>query len=348
MDENRPNSMVQVAVPQHSKQDFLKAVADALGEYQWPSGSIQSIDPNRAKLVYLWGNRIKGTATGSWTAKVNGSPKITVNGKEVNIQDGTPYGGELPTAQFDVLVINDNSAIPYWAKEFTTIGFEGDNFVPYSSNSVKENEVDGDNSGNPLSAWMKNGNQITDNILLPLAQELSENAAMAYLALNIVPPEVIQQSLSMFSDMQFNSRDTAVSSRNSVSAEPTPVLIPFYVLEFNFEGKQYHIAMMADGKGVIKGQIPPVRKESKTPQEIVDEEMPDKIKQAKMVKWGWILGVVLFFVVNLTVAIVFLIAWAIGYWFVKKPINDRLKELEQEQSDKIQENAELLRRQLTK
>lgn len=348
MDENRPNSNVQVAVPQMSKHDFLRSIAETLGSYQWPKGSIECINPDNAKLIYLWGNRFKGSAEGIWTAKVNGSPKITINNKEVNIQDGTPYGGALPNVQFDLLVINDNQATPYWAKEFIKIGFEGNDLQPYSIIETNGNVTEGDNSGNPLSAWMKNGNEITDNFLLTLATDLSENTAMAYLALNIVPPEVIQQSMNIFNDMKFNSRDVAVSSRNSVTEDPVPVLIPFYVLEFKFEGKQYHLAMMANDRNIIKGQIPPARKESKSPQEIVEEEMPDKIKQAKMIKWGWLIAIVLLFAVNLTVTFIFLIIWAIGYWLIKKPINDRIKELEQEKTDNMHETATLLKKQLTR
>lgn len=348
MDENKPIKQVQVAVPQMSKQDFLRCIADTLGTYQWPNGAIESINPDNTKLVYLWGNRIKGTAEGTWGAKVNGDHKITVNNKEVSIQDGTPYAGVVPQIQFDLLVINENQSTPIWAKEFCKVGFVGENYQPYSSVNTSGGQIEGGNSGNPLSAWMKHGNEITDNFLLPLATDLSENTAMAYLALNIIPAEVIQQTMNMFSGMKFSSRDVTVSSRNSVVDEPSAVLIPFYVLEFNFEGKSYHIAMMADNRCIIKGQIPPVKKINKTPQQIVEEEMPDKVKQAKFAKWGWVLAILLLLVVNLTVAVIYLIAWVVGLWILKKPVNDRIKELEQQEVDNSQKTADLLRKQLTR
>lgn len=347
MSENKSPQQVQVAVPQISKQDFLKGIAETFGSYKWPKGAIECINPDDAKLVYLWGNRIQGTAEGKWGAKVNGNHKITVNNKDVPIQDGTPYAGVVPQMQFDLLVINDNQATPSWAKEFCKVGFEGENYQPYTSANTNGGQIEGDNSGNPLSAWMKNGNEITDNYLLPIATDLSEDTAMAYLALDIIPAEVIQQSMNMFKDMKFNSRDVTVSSRNSVAEDPVPVLIPFYVLEFQFEGKKYHMAMMADSRCLINSQIPPQDTE-KTPGEVVEEEMPDKIKQAKLIKWGWILAVILLFVVNLTVAVIALIAWAIAYWFIKKPINDRKKELEQQSASNSQKTSSLLHEQLTR
>lgn len=195
---------------------------------------------------------------------------------------------------------------------------------------------------------MKNGNEIVDNFLLPVASDLSKNTAIAYLALNILPAEVIQQSMNIFNRSDFNSRDVSVSSRNSVTEEPTPVLIPFYVLEFEFEGQAYHFAMMADKHGTIKGKVPPVKGQDKTPEQIVEEEMPDKAKKVRMMKWGWILAILLLFVVNLAVALVYLVAWGIGYWFLKKPINNRISELAKQEADDSRKTAELLKKQLTK
>ncbi len=50
--------------------------------------------------------------------------------------------------------------------------------------------------------------------------------------------------------------------------------------------------------------------------------------------------------VNVKIAFVYLIAWAIGLWFIKKPINDRIKELEQDDANDKQATAALLKKQL--
>lgn len=342
------NQQVLVAAPQITKHDFLKCISDTLGTYKWPKGSIESIDPDKTKLVFLWGNRFKGKAEGSWSAKVCGTCNITVNKKEVCIQDGTPYSGPIPQVGFDLLVINDNDTTPYWAKKFSKIGFVSDNFQSYSFVEETGGIIEGKDSGNSYSVWAKNSNEIVDRFMFPIATSLSEDTALAYVALNIVPPEVIQQSMGVFNGLKFASRDVSVSSRNSVEEDPTPVLIPFYVLEFQFEGKEYYIAMMADKRYSLEGQIPPAKDTEKTPQQIVEEEMPDKVKQVKLLKWGWVFAIVLLFMSNLTIAVGYLILWGIGYWFFKKTINDRIKELDQQKADNTRKTAELLRKQLTR
>ena len=348
MEESNITTPMQVAVPQVTVQDFIHLNAQKLGNYRWSQGAIESIDPSKIRLVYLWGNRFKGKAEGSWSAKVNGTHTITVNKKELNIQDGTPYSGTIPQVEFDILVINDTPATPEWAKYFCKVGFESENFQPQSYVSESGGVVEGDHSVSPHSGWMKNGNAIVDSYLLPLANDLSRNTAMAYVALNIVPAEVIQQSMNLFNNLDFNSKDVTVSSRNSVTDEPTPVLIPFYVLEFEYEGKPYFMAMMADKKGLVNCQVPVENATAKTPEQIVKEEMPDQVKQVNMLKWGWLLAVVMLFVANFSVAAICLVLWAAGYWYMKKQIDNRIHELLEQEDIEARKTTELLRRQLTK
>lgn len=347
MEENNALQQVQVALPQVTKQDFFKTISEVCTTYKWPKGAIECINPDKTKLVYLWGNRFVGNAEGSWTAKADGTSTIKVNKNEVKIEDGTPYSGPVPQIDFDLLVINDNQATPYWAKDFCKVGFQSDNFQPYSSVAATDGVVEGDDSSNPHAAWMKNGNDIVDNYMLPIAKDISENGAMAYAALNIFPPEIIEQSMQLFSGMKFGSRDVKVSSRNSVLKDPTPVLIPFYLLEFEFEGKTYYLAMMANSNYSLKGQLPPV-KDAKTPEQIVEEEMADKVKQAKIVKWGWVLSILLLFVASFKVAVIYLIIWAITNWFVKRSIKSRIKELKNLSAEEDRRTGELLRKQLMK
>ena len=147
--------------------------------------------------------------------------------------------------------------------------------------------------------------------------------------------------------MKFNSKDVAVTSRHNVKEEPTPVLIPFYLLEFEFEGKAYYIAMMADNSFTLKGQIPPIKEPKKTPQQLVEEELPDKVKKIKMIKWGWILAIILLFISNLTIAAVYLVFWFAAKWYFNKDINNRIKELELEAAENAKESATLLMKRLT-
>jgi hypothetical protein len=346
MENNKSNQQAQVAVPQLSKQEWLENLAELLAEYQWPKGAIECLDPDNTKLVFLWGNRFKGNAEGGWTAKVNGSFKLTINDKEVTVKDGTSYSGGIPSSEFDLLVIDEDPSMPYWAKDFYEVGFENENLEPYSSIAQLGGVIEGSASNNPLSAWMRKGNAIVDRHLMPTAIQFSENGAIAYNALNLFPTEVIKQSLNMFSKMTVHSRDVEVASRHNVTEDATPVLIPFYVLEFNFEGKQYHLATMADGKHLTKGKVPPVPEDYKTPQEQVEEEMADKIKQVKLLKWGWIVAIILLFVFNLTVAVIWLIVWGGGYWYMKRSISSRLNELTRIEEDNDKKIAAKIKKQL--
>ena len=343
---NLNNQAHQVAIPLVDRQTFLNEIVETLSSYKWPKGSIECIDPSKVRLVFLPGNRYKGKAEGTWTAKVDGDKEITVNDNQVNIPDGTPYSGTIPEIDFDVLVINDNDATPYWAKGFTTVGFVAMNYQPISYIDSVDGVIEGDDSGNPHMSWMKHGNEITDRFLLPYAAEFSSNGAVAYLALDIVPAEVIENSFDLFNQIKVSSRDIAVSSRNSVSEDPVPVLIPFYVLEFQFEGKNYHLAMMADASTAIKGQVPPVAQEDLESEQVVSEEKNESANQPIMIKWGWILAIVLLFIGGILLGFIALIIWAIAKWKWNKKTNERIEELDNQKATKAQDIADRLRRQL--
>lgn len=346
MDATNLNKQHQVAIPLVDRQIFLNEIVETLSSYKWPKGSIECIDPSKTRLVFLPGNRYKGKTEGTWTAKVDGDKEITVNDNQVNIPDGTPYSGTIPEIDFDVLVINDNDATPFWAKGFTTVGFVAMNYQPMSYIEAVDGIIEGDDSGNPHMSWMKYGNEITDRFLLPYAAELSSNGAIAYLALDIVPAEVIEKSTDLFSQIRMSSRDIAVSSRNSVSEEPVPVLIPFYVLEFQFEGKNYHLAMMADASTSMKGQVPPVAQEDLESEQVVTEENSESTIQPIMIKWGWILSVVFLLLGSFLFALVVLIIWAIAKWKWNKKTNEHIEKLENQKVVKAQDIADKLRRQL--
>ena len=76
--------------------------------------------------------------------------------------------------------------------------------------------------------------------------------------------------------------------------------------------------------------------------------MPDKVKKAKMIKWGWILAVILLIICNMTTAVICLALWFAAKWYFNKDINNRIKELEQQAEEKIKRNATLLKKQLEK
>lgn len=348
MEEIKTTQQAMVAVPRASRKDFLETMASTLNESNMPEEAIQCLNPDNVRLVYVKGNLFKGMAEGSWSAKVQGNHNINVNGKKADIKDGTVFSGQIPGIPFCLSIINENQATPYWAKFFVKFAFKGEQFMPYSYVASSGGTLEGEDSENAYSTWMKYSNQIVEDFLLYHAEELSQDAGVAYVALNIVSPEVVKQFNTLFKG-KFSSKEVKLtSSRNSVTEDPKPVLIPFYVLDFQFEGNPYFIAMMADVDGAITGQLPPINKNPKTPEQILEEEMPDKVKKTKIIKWCWLLAIVLFLLTSFKIALVYLIAWAIVYTIYDRPVKRRFHELLLKDVDRSSRIKEKLKKQLLK
>ncbi len=344
MEEKVTAQNVLVGAPQISKKEFLQIIANDLSDYQWPNGAIECMNPDNVKLVFIRGNLFVGSAEGSWNAKVQGNHTITVNNQKTVIKDGTHYEGLIPKSEFRLSVINDNQATPEWAKFFCQYGFKSDKFMPSSFLASSGGLVEGEDSANSFAVWMKNGNKIVDECFLPMAEKISKHLGIAYASLNIISPEDLNKT-SIFNDYTFSSRDVTVSTRNSIAEDPKPVYIPFYYLDFQFEGKPYYIAMMAESNSVVKAQVPP-KDNAPTPMEILEEEIPEMRKKAGMLKWGWALAILLLLIFNFKIAFVFLIIWAIGYWYYKHTIKVRIEEFKGMEDERIRKNIAKIKKQL--
>ncbi len=351
MEETDKQQQMQVAVPYATKQMFLSSIVDMLSNYNWPNGAIKCINPNNTKLIFLYGNRIKVNVEGDYTAKVDGEYLIAINDQKATIPNGMMYNGTIPKTPYEFILINENNSTPEWAKKYCQLCFECKSFQPISYVEQAGGIKVGDNSDKSLQSWVKYGDLIIRDFSYQLANQLSKHSLTAYLALNVLPKDVIMNASSLLNDNNFPSRDVVAHTQYYETEAPSPVLVPFYLLEFSFEGKEYHISMAADKNYAqhIKGQIPPVKiKETEIikPLQIVEKEMPEKYKQVKMVKWCWVLAIVLFLIANFKIAFIYLIAWYICYQIIKKPINKRVNEIVQQIMDKNKEKAEMLKKQL--
>lgn len=344
MEEKVTAQNVLVGAPQISKEEFIEIIVNDLSDYQWPNGAIECMNPVNVKLVYILGNLFVGTAEGSWSAKVQGNNTITINNKKSVIKDGTPYSGLIPKSEFSLSVINDNQATPEWARFFCKFGFKGDKFMPSSFMASSGGLVEGENSENSFAAWMKNGNKIVDDCFLPMAEKLSKHLGIAYASLNIISPDDLNKT-SIFNDFTFSSRDVTVSTRNSITEDPKPIYIPFYYLDFQFEGKSYYIATMAEPNPVMRAQIPPMDN-TKTPMQLHDEVIPGMKKKAGMLKWGWALAALLLLIFNFKIALVVFVIWVIGYWYYNHSIDVRTKEFKGMEDERIRKNKAKIKKQL--
>lgn len=70
--------------------------------------------------------------------------------------------------------------------------------------------------------------------------------------------------------------------------------------------------------------------------------MPYKVKKVKMIKWGWILAIILLFICNITIAVVYLVFWVAAKWYFNKDINNRIKELEQQAAENTKKNSDII------
>lgn len=335
------------AVPTASKEDFLNQIVEHLSSYEWPEGAIECINPDNVRLVYLWGNRFKGTAEGTWSARSGSEVTLDFGGdKKSKIAQGTPYSGEMPKLEFDLVAINDNQDLPYWAQPFVDMSFRSENFQPVSFVEQFGATIAGSCGGNNLSSWMKNGNRIIDNHFLPEASVLASDTAIAYLALGILPANTPMEMLNSLSSMgKFNAVDVQTTMRSSITEEPVPALIPFYLLEFQYQGQQYHLVMMADSRCMLHGKVPPVQGGRPSVDELVDKEAHGLVLASKILRWGWILAVLLLFA-SFKVAFFVLVLWLVAYLVVKGIVNSKKKVYEAQHSRAQQAIADMLRRQL--
>ena len=337
---------VLVAQPQLSKQEFLNLIASYADSFHLSQEAINSIDAKNTRLVYLRGNRFRGVAEGTWTAKSATQIELTVNNEKKNIPAGTSYSGKIPSTDFDLLIINDNDATPDWAKDFCKTGFRTDSLLPLSSDGSSDIIIEGDDSSNPFSAWMKNGNGIVDNFLYPYAVDISQNRVYLEVEVGIITPtmaESMKDSLGKIS-----SYDVEVSSRHSVNDDPISVLIPFYVLEYQFEGNNYYFAMMADKGGRFTASIPPTSNDFEAEQQAVEKEKESKRQNIKLVKLGWVLVFVVLFVFGFTGGLIYLGLWFVGYLIFKSSAEGQIKALDNKITERKEQMKEALRQQLMK
>lgn len=345
MAEVQNNQQVQAAIPDVSKEDFLKRIAVGLGEVEWSDDVIQSIDPNKTQLIYLWGQRFRGTVEGKWEAKISGELKFTIDNKEIKVPDGTAYSCPFSDLNFDLLVIDDNQATPEWAKRFMNIGFLADKFQPMSTVEASGNKIEGENSGDPQSTWLKRGNAITDSFLRPIITEVATSAKAAFKLIDGLPSDFLDD-WSTANSMRVSARDIDFIARNNLTEDPTPVLIPFYVIEFQYNGNTYTIVEMADAGQVVRFTMPQPVQVTETPENIYAKELAEKATMAKLVKWGWLLAIIFLFIAGFFTAIIVLIAWYIFKLIFNKSLEKRDKELQSQFMDRHKIYQEKINRQL--
>lgn len=340
-------SMELVMNPVISKQEFLKKYIQILKNQHFQKGAIESMDPANLKLKYIWGYQYKGKVDGNWACQLIGEHTVEYGEKKSKFANGTPVISNFNDVNFNVLVPYIGQDNPYFTNEFigVSIDLHDVNLIPYDDSKISEDDIINELKEEASNYWLKYGNIISDNVGLNYVQTLAENDAYIYSLLGAVPPTAVLASANASKKVCGFSRglivdNWSIKTRNTLNAYGDKVLIPIYVLDYKFNNDNYFLVGFADKKGKGRATVPLTLK--KTPEDQVNEEFADKFKIIKLLKWGWILAIPVLFIVGFIGAVVYIIAWLLYSWFLKRTVNKRLEELRRSDEREAEENEKLL------
>lgn len=332
--------------PKVSKEEFLKHVINELVASNLDENAVSSIDPSKLQVKYLWGYQYSGSAECNYSARVanNHTVKIEYGSKSYNgeIKSGTPVKGHLDDLTFDIVVPSITDKSPYWAERID-MSLLAENLHEYKEGEIPACDIIDGIADSPLDYWLKKGNDVVDKLCTPIAEGVSSNAALIYQDLGIVPLDVAVEIAKSGTLGTIDVVGVSVQTRNKLFTYGNRVLIPFYLLEFEYKNRPQYIVGTTDGSNYLFGNIPMVT--HKNPEEILEEEMADKMKTVKMAKYGWIIALLALFVAGFTTAVVLLIVWYVALYILKMPIKKREKELKEEQGKRSLRIEAMLKKQ---
>lgn len=333
-------------LPEVTKDEYMQLVGKKLMDSPIRLDALKNIDASKFQLKYVWGYRYTGTFDCNWSCQVARDCKFSINSYETEFKQGTPISGDLEQNRFDIVqpIIDESS--PNWLKTMALYNIPAKNLLPYKGTEVSEDDIVKPIDTSALEFWVKYGNGIIDRHCLPIVNTVASNPIYVMEKQGIIPTDEAISFMQATADMDISGiqvENYSVKSRNNLTSYGEPVLLPYYVLDFEFENNNYFIVGPANDSGFIISSVP-LRKVASSPELQAEQEMPE---QSKKVKWmkraGW-LAILIFFITNLTVTLVYLIAWAAGTFMLKKNIKDRAKQIKKEwESDK-----ETIKKELSK
>lgn len=317
--------------PSMSKKEFLEKIIVSLQKQNLKEDAIECLDPSQLSLKYLYGYQFKGNADCNYSCLIANDIEITINDKKSKIKGGTPISGKLDNCSFNIAVPCVDSASYPWAnslvKNMSYVVF--DNTIAVSDPSTLEEEVVGKYTNDPLDFWVKRSNELLDDMFLLPAHTLASNSAMIYEYVGLIDANTAAQMVSMGATHAIEIKNLNVKTRNNLKEYGQKVLIPCYVLEFQYKGSDCFIAACVSDENVQYAfRIPEGNTNVLTSEEQVQKEMPEKIKILKIVNWSWVIAILVLFTIGFTAALICFAAWGIAKWYFKKDINARIKDLE--------------------
>lgn len=288
-----------------NEDSFENALVNSLINQDYvPTNIFEAISTGDVIQTYLPMYLFEGTYNAAWSCesaymdqKVDISRNWTDSGKTIStkeVKKWRPQNGNAAGNFAFLCLANEGNEIPDELRQFTKL-------FPYDvmmSKEYQEGMIDYDDdnlmtlerNADETLVWQKNGKD--------MVEETAKNAA-----LNQIGNQEI--------------RNFRASSSFNLTTRGKYIYAPFWFVYYNYAGSQYHFLM--DGTGQRTEYTYPVNQE-----EVEFVKGKEKIKN--LVKWLWLLAIVLFFIFNFKVAAVYLIIWLIGKIVVNKIMNNKIQE----------------------
>lgn len=293
-------------IPFTTNEDaFENAMTSALVNQDYvPTDIFHVISTGDVIQTYLPMYLFEGTYNASWSCEssyedqnVKISNNILDGGKSIStkkVKKWRPQNGNASGNFAFLCLANEGNEIPDELRKFTAL-FPYDvmmskEFKPEMIDMNDDNLMTLDRNADETLVWQKHGKDM-----------VTETAKKA--ALNQIGNQEI--------------RNFRASTSYNLSHQGKYVLAPFWFVYYNYGGSQYHFLM--DGIGERTSYTYPVNEE-----EVNFVKGKEKIKN--IVKWLWLIAIVLLFAVNFTVALIYFVVWLIGKIIVNKVMNNQIQQ----------------------
>lgn len=325
-----------------TKKEFLSMALDFMQKENVPDAVYDAIDPNRICKYLVPAYFYRGTIDAKWQCEYAGSSTITINGRKSEIKAGTPMNGEVLGYNFDAILLSPlQGSEEVWAERF-------DCAIPSSEAELNDYTIMNDAealtlmpSTEPLKVWAEKGKDLCDYIAQSEAADSISDPFAMYAALGLMSKsDADRLSSSMGQHMGGNppaTRNWSIFSRSNIVEEPVDALVAVWYLPFEYNNETYYIAATADETANAICHLPSAPKSAENVKN-ENEEIKEAKKIANYIKLAGLLAIPLFFIANLIITLIFLVAWFVAFRYFDNQANKLKKAEDDAHTQKV--NAE--------
>lgn len=286
--------------------DFEKSFIDALVNQDYvPKDIFDAINTDNVFRAYLPMYMYDGTYQASWSCEssyedqqVKISNNWTDSGKSIStktVKKWRPQNGNASgNFAFLCLANEGGNDLPDELREFT---------YQFPYDVMLSKHFDGD--------LLKDD----DERLITIPRNADATLVWQKHGKDLVDRTAQQAALDQIGDQEI--RNFRASSSFNLMTKGEYILAPFWFVYYTYNNQRYNFMM--DGTGQRISYNYPIDEE-----ETAFVKGKENIK--KIVKWLWLLAIVLVFAAGFTVGIIYLAVWFIGKFIVNKIINNQIKQ----------------------